>query len=100
MIKVVIEDTEEELKNQGADYFGNCFCGGGYGDKLEMAVHIDRHLNFPQLRLTTAHEILHLHLGGRIKHSKLDQLAIDLIDGLTQIGAITDGNKMPEMFRH
>ena len=96
MIKIIIEDTEEELKKMGADYFGNCICGGGYGDKLEMAVHIDCHLNFPQLRLATVHEILHLHLGGRVKHSKIDQASIDLIDGMLQIGAIMDYRQIPD----
>uniref|UniRef100_A0A6M3LUI6 Uncharacterized protein n=1 Tax=viral metagenome TaxID=1070528 RepID=A0A6M3LUI6_9ZZZZ len=98
MIKIIVEDTEEELKNQGADRCGelNCICGGGYGDKEEMAVHIDHHLNFPQLRLTTVHEILHLHFGGRVKHSKIDQASIDLIDGMLQIGAIMDYRQIPD----
>ena len=96
MITVIIEDTEVELKKMGADYFGNCVCGGGYGDKNEMAVHIDHHLPFEQLRLTTVHEILHLHFGGRVKHSKIDQASIDLIDGMIQIGAIMDYRHIPD----
>ena len=90
MIKIIIEDTEEELKNQGADRCGelNCSCGGGYAVGNE--IHVDSGLPFERLRLVVVHEALCKELVGRIKHSGIDQVAIDIIDGLTQIGAFND----------
>jgi len=88
MIEVIIEDTTEELEKQGAWVENNCTCVGGYG--FDNEVHLDCSLSYPSLRLALIHEVLHLRLNNRIKHSKIDQVAIDIIDALFQIGALND----------
>ncbi|KKN27729.1 hypothetical protein LCGC14_0861530 [marine sediment metagenome] len=64
----------------------NLTCGGGYG--TGDAVYIDERLPKEKQRLTLVHEVLEIHFP-RVKHSRIDKAAIDLIDCLLQLNMIT-----------
>jgi len=59
-------------------------CGGGYADIEENTIHLDVTYPPEQWRLIAVHEVIELHLK-RIKHSKIDQMAIDIIDVLDNL---------------
>ncbi len=64
--------------------------GGGYAcwvnDCLEVFIDIkDSHR---KQRLTAVHEVLNAHIAGRVKHSRYDKMAIDIIDCLSQLGFV------------
>jgi hypothetical protein len=76
-------------------------CGGYVTSDGE--IHIDKGLTDQEKRFLIIHEVLDMHLGstktlfkgckikpkkGIIKHSKIDKIAIDIIDALQQIGGI------------
>jgi hypothetical protein len=56
------------------------WCGGGYCDG--KVVFIDSKIPYSKRRLVLIHEILKHHLKGRVKHSKFDKIALDIIEGL------------------
>ena len=56
--------------------------GGGYCDG---DVHIDKSLNPRQRRVVAIHEVLEWYLKGRVKHSKLDPLAIEILNTLDNL---------------
>ena len=60
----------------------------GYADKDERAIYIDSELEGAYKRLVVIHEILEIWLHGRVKHSKIDKIAIDIIEGLMKIGEL------------
>ena len=84
MIRVIVEDLDYAY-----DHETGCDCGGGYG--VGDTVYVDARLeNEGQKKLALVHEILDLRLNGgrkqrRVKHSFIDPLAIDIIDGLNQL---------------
>lgn len=96
MLKVILENIDEELIKMGADKCGDpiCSCGGGYGDGYD--IHIDYTLPYEKMRLTTVHEVLDYYLSGRVRHSKIDQMAIDVIDALIQVGATPTTIDLPD----
>ena len=62
--------------------------GGGYG-KWEgdtLCIFIDPRDNPQKQLLTALHEVLDGHLNGQVRHWRLDQIAIDQIDCLQQLG--------------
>ena len=61
-------------------------CGGGYGSIEYNAIYIDENLPIEQQPLFIMHEVLHLLLKNRIKHSMIDRLGIEIIDSLNQLG--------------
>jgi hypothetical protein len=60
--------------------------GGGYGRDNEIFV--DPKQNRERARLVAVHEVLDSHFQGRVKHSRLDRAAIDIIDSLIQLNLI------------
>jgi len=60
----------------------------GYGVKEngDIKVYVHDGDSWEQQRLTLFHEILEAELDNRVKHSLIDKLAIDLIDGASQLG--------------
>ena len=77
-MSVIITNTQEKLRSMGADVFSDCDCGGGYKDCEE--IYIDENLNFREQRLAVIHEVLDGYLRGRVKHSKIDKIACDVIE--------------------
>ena len=62
---------------------GSC----AYGIFSDREVHIDKDINNEKKRLAVIHEVLEIRLKGRVRHSKFDSIALDIIDSLDQIGA-------------
>ena len=60
-------------------------CGGGYGISDEKTIVIDSDLSREKKILTIIHEVLHMHLQKRVKHSTMDNIAIDIVDSLQQL---------------
>ena len=60
----------------------------GYGVVEERCVYVDKDLPEGDKRLVVIHEVLDIWLHGRVKHSKMDKIAIDIIDCLQQIGEL------------
>ena len=62
-------------------------CGGGYarweGDGL--SVFIDKKATPEKQRLTAIHEVLHAHLCGEVRHSRMEKVAIQIADCLEQL---------------
>ena len=62
--------------------------GGGYarweGDGL--LVFIDNKAPKEKQRLTAIHEVLHAHLCGEVRHSRVEKIAIQIVDCLEQLG--------------
>ncbi len=62
--------------------------GGGYarweGDSL--LIFIDRKANPHKQRLTAIHEVLHAHLCGEVRHSRMEKVSILIADCLEQLG--------------
>ena len=78
MIKVIIEDLSEVIDAETGHG-----CGGGYGIPVERTVYIDSRLTPEQQRFTLFHEVIELTLP-HIKHSRIDQLVIALIEAEEQ----------------
>ncbi len=51
-------------------------------------VYVDANASKEIKRLSVIHEVLEMWLGKRIKHSKFDRIALDIIDALKQIGEV------------
>ena len=62
--------------------------GPGYGVIEEKCVYVDKDLSAGDKRLVVIHEVLDIWLHGRVKHSNIDKIAIDVIDCLQQIGEL------------
>lgn len=58
---------------------------GGYGIPDYNVIYIDENLSLGKQPLTIIHEVLNLYLRKRVRHSLLDQMAIDIIDSLLQL---------------
>lgn len=80
-MEVIIEDL-----SCAVDYEKGCSVGGGYAIPSHKEIHIDKNLPYERRRLVTVHEVLDYYLCGRVRHSKIDQMAIDVIDALLQTG--------------
>jgi hypothetical protein len=61
--------------------------GGGYGRDNEIFA--DPAQNKERARLVAIHEVLDQHFQGRVKHSRLDRCAIDIISALQELGLLT-----------
>ena len=59
---------------------------GGYGDPEYNAIYIDENLPLEKQPLTIIHEALNIHLKGKVRHSLIDGISIDIIDCLLQLG--------------
>lgn len=57
---------------------------GGYGVPDYNTIYIDENLPIEQQPLVIIHEVLNLYL--KIEHPRIDQIGIDLIDCLQQLG--------------
>ena len=62
----------------------------GYGEHLKShdAIYVDENDSMEVQRLSAIHEALELRLGIRVRHSLIDQIAIDIIDVLIQLSLI------------
>ena len=60
----------------------------GYADPKNREVFIDSSLETREKSLVAIHEVLEIWLGKRIKHSKIDMIAIDIIDVMMQLGEL------------
>ena len=65
------------------DHDNGLTCGGGYG--TGDTVYIDERLSKEKQRLVLVHEVLEIHFP-RVKHSRIDKAAIDILDCLIQLG--------------
>jgi hypothetical protein len=74
----------EEVKHLKKMLEGSPACA----NKEDRAVYLDSELEGDYKRLCMIHEILEIWLQGRVKHSKIDLIAIDIIEGLRKIGEI------------
>ncbi len=79
MITVILENNEGTRKG-----------GGGYGDRTSNTIYLHPALSMRKKRLIALHETLEIHLHGRLRHSQLDRLAIDIIEVLGQLGLTPD----------
>ena len=59
----------------------------GYADHLKEynAIYIDRNLAIEKQPLLIIHEVIDCQIGKRVKHSRIDQIAIEIIDALQQL---------------
>ena len=73
-----------DLKERTVDETG-AGCGGGYGSIEYSAIYIDENLPIEQQPLVIIHEVLDLLLRGRIRHSTIDRIGIEIIDSLQQL---------------
>lgn len=83
MIKVFLKDLSNfVVTNEHGD---NCIIEG-YAEHCKQydAVYIEQSLNLEKQRLCVIHEILELCLP-RMSHKRIDQVAIQLIEGLLQL---------------
>jgi hypothetical protein len=76
-MKAYLKDLSDVI-----DHESGLTCGGGYG--FGDCVYIDERLSRDKQRLTLVHEVLEIHFP-RVKHSRIDRCAIDLIDCLRQL---------------
>ena len=60
----------------------------GCGVVEEGCVYVDKDLPGGEKRLVVIHEVLDIWLHGRVRHSNIDKIAIDVIDCLQQIGEL------------
>jgi hypothetical protein len=74
----------EEIKHLKKMLEGSAACAC----KEDRAIYLDSKLEGDYKRLCVIHEILEIWLSGRVKHSKIDAIAIDIIEGLREIGEI------------
>jgi len=84
-MKVVLEDLSGVV-----DYENGLDCAGGYGIPGEDEIHIDSNLSYERMRLVTIHEVLDYYLWDKVKHPKIDKIAIEIIDALMQVGVFND----------
>ena len=63
------------------DHENHLDCGGGYG--AGDCVYIDERLPREKQRLVLVHEVLEIHFP-KVKHSRIDKCAIDILDCLIQ----------------
>lgn len=75
MIKAVFEDMPKET-------------GGGYarweGD--DLCIFIDRNAHPIKQKLTAIHEVMHAHLCGEVRHSRMEKISVQIADCLSQLG--------------
>ena len=74
----------EEIKHLQKMLEGSPACA----NKEDRAIYLDSKLEGDYKRLCVIHEILEIWLQGRVKHNKIDMIAIDIIEGLRKIGEL------------
>ena len=80
-MKAYLKDLSDAI-----DHENGLTCGGGYG--TGDCVYIDERLPEEKQRLTLVHEVLEIHFP-RVKHSRIDKAAIDILDCMLQLNMIT-----------
>ena len=59
-------------------------CGGGYS--IDNTIYVDKFIDIEKQPLVIIHEVLDLMLNGRVRHSQIDRISIEIIDNLQQLG--------------
>jgi hypothetical protein len=57
-------------------------------DIEDRKIYLDSELEGAYRRLVIIHEVLEIWLHGRVKHSKIDRIALDIIEALRKEGEI------------
>ncbi len=57
-------------------------------DIADRKIYLDSELEGVYKRLVLIHEILEIWLHGRVKHSKIDRISLDIIDVLRKEGEL------------
>lgn len=60
-------------------------CGGGYGIPADGRIKVEKVPSRRRRQLVTIHEVLELYLARRVRHGRIDKIAIDIIDALQQL---------------